>query len=377
MGKTCLGRKMRFKKIRAKLFELKTRNPVLDFRIRKAQNLLLKRNYNENNSNLIIFLTLGYDTICGGILSISSLFSETEKLKSIHKSNVIMCTVPGEPLLLKYTKFKNEDHIFEFSKVINYFKNIKNLIIHVPEEYTGQFLYSMTPTDLLQLKKVENLHINIMIQNIELALNHLDDIIQISKTFKNVTSTTAHEKYSNEKMEKKFDIQIHKLSVFISPEQYDRINYNQKKNKMIVSPDFHPKKTEILTLIKNEIPNLEIKIIKNLTYEEFKNEAKEAKWALTFGEGLDGYFIETIFSGGISFSVYNSDFFTEDFKSLKTIYADYDELKSKIISDINKLDKKESYLHYQSELYNICSKYYNYQEYIDNLKLFYKKYTNN
>ena len=69
----------------------------------------------------------------------------------------------------------------------------------------------------------------------------------------------------------------------------------------------------------------------------FKKVISEAKWALTLGEGLDGYFIEPIFSGAIGFSVYNSRFFTEDFESLETVYSDYDELIKKMPMDIKKI----------------------------------------
>ena len=60
---------------------------------------------------------------------------------------------------------------------------------------------------------------------------------------------------------------------------------------MIVSPDFHTKKAEILRLIAGHFPQLQIQIIKNLTYEEYKKVISRAKWAITFG-GLDGYFID-------------------------------------------------------------------------------------
>jgi hypothetical protein len=61
-----------------------------------------------------------------------------------------------------------------------------------------------------------------------------------------------------------------------------------------------------------------------MTYQEYKATISKAKWALTFGEGLDGYFVEPIFSGDSSFSVYNPSFFIEDSWSLRTVYRDYD-----------------------------------------------------
>jgi hypothetical protein len=46
-----------------------------------------------------------------------------------------------------------------------------------------------------------------------------------------------------------------------------------------------------------------------------------AKWSLTFGEGLDGYFAATIFSGGNSLAVFNERFFTPAFATMQTVNA--------------------------------------------------------
>lgn len=93
---------------------------------------------------------------------------------------------------------------------------------------------------------------------------------------------------------------------------------------------------------------------------------------MTFGEGLDGYFVEPVFSGGISFSANNSKFFTEDFKSLRTVYDNYDVLIKNICLAIKDLDTEKTYVEYQKRQYDICSKYYSYREYVNNLKSLYK-----
>ncbi len=141
---------------------------------------------------------------------------------------------------------------------------------------------------------------------------------------------------------------------------------------MIVSPDQHPRKTEILKLIEKELPLLKMKIIKNMSYEEYKETISRAKWALTFGEGLDGYFVETIFSGGIGFSVYNPKFFTRDFGSLRTVYGSYEILVQKICKDIFELDDEKAYVDYQNKQFELCSIRYDYRNYLKNLEAFYR-----
>ena len=110
-----------------------------------------------------------------------------------------------------------------------------------------------------------------------------------------------------------------------------------------------------------------------MTYEQYKQTISRAKWALTFGEGLDGYFIEPVFSGSISFSVYNASYFTVDFKDMPTVYESYDAMSQRICRDITSLDSEPAYTNYNSRLFDLCHRYYNYGDYVRNLEAFYRK----
>lgn len=338
--------------------------------VRLCQDILLKANYSRGTRRLIVFLTPGFNIVNGGIMSISSIYEETRKLKHIHGAESLLCALPGDPILLRYTKFKNQNYIYRFSQVLSYFKNLQYLMIHIPECYIGNFLDNVTYRDFMKLRKTRSVHINIMLQNIEL-LSPIQYIAKL-REFGKLTCTTAHEKYSTLELRQKLEMPLHRLSVFVAPEKYYKKEYNEKEDIMIVSPDDHPKKFEILSLINRQFPRLKIQIIKNLTYEGYKEVISRAKWAFTFGEGLDNYFLETVFSGGISFSAYNSNFFTEDFKSLHTVYDNYDVLIQKICSDIRDLDNEIAFADYQNEQYTLCSKHYNLKEYIKNLETFYR-----
>jgi len=187
-----------------------------------------------------------------------------------------------------------------------------------------------------------------------------------------LTCTTAHQKYSTREMRNKLGFPLHKLSTFVSPEQYSKTSYFEKENLMIVSPDYHPTKSKVLDLIAKEFPQLKIQIIRKLTYEEYRKTISHAKWSLTFGEGLDYYFAESIFSGAISFSAFNPNYFTQDFRVLRTVYSDYDVLIKSICNDIKNLDNEVMYLAYNKKQYDLVCKYFNYDKYIDNLVLFYE-----
>lgn len=343
-------------------------------RIKRSQDKLLRENYSANTEKLIVFLTPGsYDHVDGGILSVSSIYEETIKLHHIHGAEVIMCNTPGFPNLLKFTKFENQNYLYRFSQILPYFHNLQNLMIHVPGGLVALFLKNISNEDRFKLTAVNDVHINIMIQHILLLeslgpMDYIEELKQLGK----VTCTTAHEQYTTLALRERLGIPLHKLSTFASPEQYSKKTYVEKENMMIVSHDRHPKKSEVLNLLAGEFPQLRIQIIKNLTYEEYKEVISRAKWALTFGEGLDFYFIETIFSGGVSLSVYNSSFFSKDFKSLRTVYDSYDIMIEKLCSDIRDLDDETNYTVYQSKQFDLCCKYYDYKQYVNNLELFYK-----
>ncbi|HUL00879.1 MAG TPA: hypothetical protein VLX29_08500 [Nitrospirota bacterium] len=345
------------------------RNPIKQFGIERHQIKLLRENYPAKAKKLIIFVTTNEDMVNGGIMSICAHYEETTKIQQIHGAEVILCSGPDKKLLLKYTKFKNNNYIFGFSGALSYFQALESIMIHIPEYMADRFVTDLSKKDLSRLKKIKNIHINIMLQNIN-GLKFMKSIKGLER-FGKVTCTTAHRRYSTLDLRKELGVPLHLLSVRGDPKGYNRKKYNEKDDLLIISPDEHPMKSQILKLINEQLPQMKMRIIANLTHEEYKRVIERAKWALTFGEGLDGYFVETIFSGGISFSVYNSDYFTEEFRSLRTVYDSYDSLIKKICSDIKSLDEQSVYTGYQDEQYAICSRLYNNAEYYRNLSLFY------
>jgi len=348
------------------------KNFLFKNRIKEIQRDLLKENYPPDSEKLIIFLTSGFNDVNGGIMSISSIYEETEKLKELHGAESLLCTPPWDPVLLRYTKFRNRNNLYEFSEVLSYFQNPKSVMIHIPEHFCGQFMDELSQEDWRMLDGIEDLHVNILIQNIDYALENLGDIKRVSDRFENVTGTIAHEKYSNKEMREKLGFPIHKLSTFVSPERHYKKPYVEKEDILIVSPDQHPMKGEILKTISKTMPQLKVRIIQGMQYEEYKELISRAKWALTFGEGLDAYFVESIYSGAVSFSVYHAGFFTEDFKNLRTVYSNYHEMLKQMPLDMMNLNNEEDYSNYQREEFDLCAGYYDFREYAKNLELFYK-----
>lgn len=345
-------------------------------RIQTLQNRGIRQSYSATAENLIVFIvpganwTTGKDAISGGVMSIVSICEETVKLEAEHKAQTIMCTLRNDHLLWRHEMFENETYVFRFSQIERYFKSIRKILIHIPEYMVDSFYQSLTASSWCFLNSASEVNINILNQNIRL-MPKKEALDKFKKHFASVTITTAHQKYCSLAFREHFGCPLHKLSVWISPEQYIFKQWQEKSNILIVSPDFHPLKENIIAALKG-IKNLEVKIIHNLTYEKYKELISTAKWSVTFGEGLDGYFIEPAFSGALSFAVFNKEFFTSDFECLPTVYPSYEVLAQRIVEDILNYDKKAVFEALQKQQFAICASYYSKKTYKENILQFYQ-----
>jgi hypothetical protein len=344
--------------------------------IRRIQDKNISEQYNPGHSKLIVFLIPGSDwatgneKISGGTISIVSICEQTASMQDVHGAQTIMCTMNDDHLLLKHQMFANNTNVYRFEQLAGFFAGVTDLLIHLPEYMTEYFPGSLTVNDFRWMKQVKHLHLNIMNQNIRL-MPEPQKIAVLKKLSDNITITTAHTKYCSKHYRNYYGFPIHKFSVWISPEQYKYVKWAEKENLLVVSPDAHPMKEAVLEKLKG-IKGLTIQIIQNLTYEQYKALVCRAKWALTFGEGLDGYFIEPVFSGAVAFAVYNEEFFTPDFKDLHTVYNSYETLYNRITADIEVLDEAEKFSVKQKQQFELCARYYNMDQYKKNIAAFYK-----
>ena len=141
---------------------------------------------------------------------------------------------------------------------------------------------------------------------------------------------------------------------------------------LIVSPDQHPLRETVLRKISEALPELTITIIQNLPYRKYRELVQRAKWSLTFGEGLDGYFAEQVFSGGIGFAVFNPRFFTPEFSTLENVYPSWEALIQQIVSDIHRLDEPVAYHKCWSRSNELLMNLYDTERTRENLRQFYR-----
>lgn len=317
---------------------------------------------------LIVFLTPGHDGPSGGVMSIAAIYRESQALQKLHGSRVVMCTVPGEPPLLKYTWFRNHNYLLDFEALLNRCGRLDYLLVHIPE-YAVKHVGAWLSSHWSSFKDVKELHLNVLVQNIDLGQ---EQDLTILKRFGKVTCTTAHEAYSNAAMREELGVALHRLSCCNGAELYRPLRYEDKQPLLMVSHDPHPLKERVLRGIKQELPELSIQVIQNLKYDDYCEVARRAKWSLTFGEGLDGYFADPVFNGGVAFAVFNARYFTPAFAKLETVYPSWDVLIEKITTDLRRLDEPVAYKRCSRQAWELLNELYSTERFRENLRAFYR-----
>jgi hypothetical protein len=321
-------------------------------------------------NRLILFLTPGCDAPAGGVLSIAVLYRESRIMRDIHGSRVALCPLPGDPYIPKYTWFENKDYLVDLNIVLARCGQLDYLLLQIPEYACGQVADWLDSKSGMRARQATDLHLNVLVQNIDLLL--VKDLQRLKK-FGRVTCTTNHESYSNAATRERLGVPMHRLSVGIYRQEFfERVNYDRKEPILVVSHDEHPLKDRVLAQLGRALPELNIQVVRGLSYEEYKSLIRRAKWTLTFGEGLDGYFIESVFSGSLAFAVYNERFFTADFAELDTIYPSWDALEEKMAADIERLDEPSIYREAWQRVYKLLDEIYDTDQFRENLRTFYR-----
>ena len=324
---------------------------------------------NNSSSKYVIFLVGGFNRINGGWMSIFSIAKETEQLSEIHRAKVAICTAINETPLRKYTKFDNDASLLPFETLLSCVKENSQILLHVPEYAVESIILNYLPSFN---RNDISWHFNILLQNIDFIPRNTA-VASLARMGK-VTATVAHAAYANDRTSTRLGCPVHLLSTWVCPEKFRRTDYEEKTPLIVVSPDKHPLKREILTAITRTFPGHQLVMIENMKYRKYREIIQRAKFSITFGEGLDGYFVEPIFCGGIGLAIYNDRFFTPDYKDLEGIFSNPKSDPSCIASFMKAVDNAQRFREVANRQFTILSSKYVRAEYLDNLKSFYSKY---
>jgi hypothetical protein len=184
--------------------------------------------------------------------------------------------------------------------------------------------------------------------------------------------TIGHARSCTKEVSRKYRVPLHYLSTRCSPEHYRRRTFAEKIDLLTASNDERPMKAAILQELQEKLPALRVQVIRNITYSQYKATIEKAKWGVTFGEGLDWYFLEMVFSGGISFAVYNEEFFPSEYKGLPTVFDSYEQMRRDLPGMLERLNNPESHKECHSALFDFLKKHHRYDEYLEKLQTFYR-----
>ena len=325
----------------------------------------------SNTHRAIIFLLPGYDAVTGGIMSCISIANETRAFRAIHGADVYTCTTPGTPPLFRYTGFENTEPLFNLDHLIDKLNRCEHLLLHIPEIYVGPTLKWLNARHFNGNLKIQT---NILLQNIDYCPTS-EQITALSK-FGKVTCTTSHLASMTHERVMQIACPVHHLSTYVTPKRYKRINFRDKRNIVVYSPDHYPEKTSLLSHVHHELPGFQFVQIINMSYMEYKENIQNAMFTITFGEGLDGYFVEGIFTGGIGVAVYNDRFFTKTLQELPFVYESYEELKKRLAPDMQKCLSEGTYEEIQERQFSELEKLYPHADYELNIRRFHENYFN-
>lgn len=333
-----------------------------------------------------VFLVPNQDVVNGGVLSIASLHKEFCNLKSSHNTEVLALNhkYNSTDFFFKFSKFDNEMKVFDWHTFLDTMKVIDKLTIHIPELFLSSFIDEVkkdwSKKHKLKLDKVKDLRINVLNQN-DLLMPEVTKINWLRKHLtQDITMTMAHRQYATLKNREKYGVPMHYLSAWLNPVPFEIKRFEDKKKIIMFSPDeltranIKSKHTieDLQYKIKSELSGYEIITVKNMKYEEYKKLASAAMFTVTLGEGLDGYFLDTVFSGGISFAVYNEEFFTRDYKDLQTVYVSFEDMFENIIRDFKSFNIPLKYDDYNLQELGVLEIEYSYSKFQNRVREFIK-----
>ncbi len=325
----------------------------------------------KNAKKLIIFLTPAKDKINGGIMSIFSLCEFSRQLNP--DSFCFISTPPGDLTYVINDKFLNNEKILRFEQIIKNAENAKEIILHIPEFLSADFYKTLNKKEKIFLKS-KNLQINILNQNINL-MPEPDKLKDLFNLTNNVTQTIAHNRYATQDICNKYQIPTHLFSVHLDLSKYKSYSFEQKEKIIALSPDNNEYREKVIEKLKKELPDFKLITIKDLTFNQYMDLISKAFFTITFGEGMDGYFILPSVVQSIGFAVYNDEFFPDSsWLDLQNVFKTYDDLSEniiKILKDLYSNQKKYNSLSILNKQKH--NEIYNLNQYKNNLKKFYEK----
>ena len=296
-------------------------------------------------------------------MSILSIAQATRGFWDESLVRTIVCTAPGEPEIARFTKFENNETILSLTEVVNCWRK-HEVLLHIPEVYVQPTL------DWLEMQSTpRDLRINILLQNVDHAPSSAQ--VRALCAYGSITCTTAHEAYSTNAMSRELGCEVTHISVAADPFDYVQTDFSRKRKLVVYSPDMVADKRTVIAALAASLGEYKFVEIFDLSYSQYRELIGGARYSLTFGEGLDFYFAETIYSGGIGAAVYNDRFFTSSFETLPFIYTSWNDLVKRFPSDVRRCENRSEYERAHNKQFGLLATIYSRDDFLSKLERFY------
>ena len=332
---------------------LKGLNDLMQFPLRLAKFMESKRIQRtairdtdlQHKKELVVFFIPGFEGVTGGVLQIYSLHRLTRETICNEYRDAIICWLPvprNSWYKYKFAGFDNNVVVHSLEMLLSAIDSDCKLLFHIPEFRAPCFCNYLGWERIKKLRDEHALKVNILNQNIE-RLPDVEFFSRLKQIIPDLTCTVGNPAWASTQERKLLGVPLHVLPTWYYPDNAPWQPFETKSNLMIVSPDANPNRELVLTALRDALPDLTIKVITGLKYEQYLELERSAKWSLTFGEGFDGYFYGPVLRGGISFAVRNGTFDLPGFENCRTLYPSYESMAQNIVDEILKLDNKQSY----------------------------------
>ena len=298
------------------------------------------------SKKLLIFFNVARDLIGGGMLSINRFATNAGAISPETGYDVAVSGVPVGNNAVWFSKFETTIHQVEL-RILAEMTDPEDVVIFLPEVFAVQFAEDLTEFELGWLMRRKTLKIVVLNQNNELmpppqALQ--DAMFPLTL---DVTISAGHSRYCTPRLASRYTMPVKQLTPYL-PTMKMR-NFAEKEKLFLLSADqigSDPgglSRDNVVKALKARLPDFEFVTIENMALDDYLDLASRAMFSITFGEGMDGYYIEPVLAGGISFAVYNSTFFPESFQDLVGVLPDWSTATTQVPDLVNSLMNGDAY----------------------------------
>lgn len=327
----------------------------------------------HTKNRIVVFFIPGIERVTGGALQIFTLHRLTRKLFSGTDTEAVICWVPDTGWHMHhFDGFTNDVTVFPLEMVLSAIRSDCNLLFHLPEYAASAIFTSLGRERLIRLRSCHGLQVNILNQNIE-QMPDAAFIGRLKQIFPDLTCTAGNPAWASREERTRLAMPLHILPTWYYPDDAPWQPYASKADLMIVSGDENPFREAVLAAVRNAFPTLTIRIIQGLKYEKYLELERSAKWSITFGEGLDGYFYGPVLRGGVAFAVRNGTFDHPGLENIVTVYPDYESMVERIADDMRLLGHKEAYENFNTTVRIPLTKVFSRERTSSSLAAFYRR----